>query len=174
MKAAAVCALLFLAFFAFPLAQASEKPSLQLDLDRSQDLAVDAQDVPVEQLLKKLGDSLNFTVDFRPLANPSAVVNGKFEGNLDEILSEILRSSSYVAQRSPLGAITHVVVMPAAGGEASGMPASAENTPVAVNVKSPQATAVTARADQAASQSSLGQVDGRKGSRDWSSLAFPR
>jgi hypothetical protein len=129
---------------------------------------------PVEQLLKKLGDSLNFTVDFWPLANPSAVVNGKFEGSLDDILSEILRSSSYVAQRSPLGVITHVVVIPAAGGEASGTPASVGNTPVAVDVKSPQASPVTARADQAASQSSLGQLNGRKGSRDWSSLAFPR
>jgi type II secretory pathway component GspD/PulD (secretin) len=148
-KGVVVCALSFLGFLAIPPAQASEKPNLQLDLGRSQDLTVDAHDVPIEQLLKDLGERLNFTVDFSPQANVSAVVNGKFEGSLDEILSEILRSSSYVAQHGSLG-ITHVVVMASGSGMASGAPASAGNTPMAVDVKSPEPGPVAAPAGQAA------------------------
>ena len=143
-KGVVVCALSFLGFLAITPAQASEKPNLQLDLGRSQDLTVDAHDVPIEQLLKDLGERLSFTVDFSPQANVSAVVNGKFEGSLDEILSEILRSSSYVAQHGPLG-ITHVVVMASASA-----PASAGGAPMAVDVKSPEPVPVTAPPGQAA------------------------
>ena len=138
MKGIVACALSLLGFFAIPPAQASEKPSLQLDLGRSQDLTVDVHDVPIEQLLKDLGDRLNFTVVFSPHANPSAAVNGKFEGNLDEVLSEILRTSSYVAQHGPLG-ITHVIVMASASAPASagGIPMAAKSPePVPVPVPS--------------------------------------
>jgi len=150
-KGVVVCALSFLGCFALFPAQANEKPSLQLDLGPSQDLTVDAHDVPIEQLLKDLGERLSFTVDFSPQANPSAVVNGKFEGSLDEILSEILRSSSYVVQHGPLG-ITHVVVMASASGMASGAPASAANTPTAVNVRSAEPAPPAGRAASPAAQ----------------------
>jgi hypothetical protein len=99
-KGVVACAPSLLGFLATPPTQVSEKPSLQLDLGRSQDPTVDAHDVPIVQRLKDLGERLNFTVDFSPRANLSAAVNGKFEGNLDEILSEILLTSIYPVSRT--------------------------------------------------------------------------
>jgi hypothetical protein len=150
MKASAVCALLLLGCFTIAPAGASESPTLRLDLEHSQDLVVDAHGVPLEQLLKTLGENLNFSVDISPLASRSTAVSGKFEGNLDEILSDILRGSNYVAQYGPQGLSKLVVVAPS--GQPPSTPAAAPaTTAVAVDVKSPTPAPVGAKAQSAPS-----------------------
>src|SRR5580704_13126174 len=144
MKASAVCALLLLGCFTIAPAGASESPTLRLDLEHSQDLVVDAHGVPREQLLKALGENLNFSVDISPLASRSTAVSGKFEGNIDEILSDILRGSNYVAQYGPQG-LSKLVVAPS--GQPPSTPAAAPaTTAVAVDVKSPTPAPVGAKA----------------------------
>jgi hypothetical protein len=164
MKALAMCALALLGAFAVPSARANDAPSLKLDLTRSQDLTVDAESVPLEQLLNTLGEHLNFTVDFSPLASRSVAVNGKFEGDLDELLSEILRGTNYVARRGPQG-VTHLVVIATGNAPSSATPAASGNTPVAIDVKSPSLPAVAqgrsnaADASQGAPQKSAAPIN---------------
>jgi hypothetical protein len=150
MKALAMCALVLLGCFAVAPAGARESPTLQLDLERSQDLVVDAHGVPLDQLLKTLGEHLNFSVDISPLANRSTAVSGKFEGNIDEILSDILRGSNYVAQYGPQGLSKLVVVAPS-GAPPSTPAATPVTTAVAVDVKSPTPAPVGAKAQSAPS-----------------------
>jgi hypothetical protein len=151
MKAFAVCALLLLGCFTVAPAGASESPTLRLDLEHSQDLVVDAHGVPLEQLLKTLGENLNFSVDISPLASRSMAVSGKFEGNIDEILADILRGSNYVAQYGPQG-ISKLVVAAPSGQQPPSTPAAAPTTTaVAVDVKSPTPAPVGAKAQSAPS-----------------------
>jgi hypothetical protein len=150
MKAFAVCALLLLGCFTVAQAGASESPTLRLDLEHTQDLVVEAHGVPLEQLLKTLGENLNFSVDISPLANRSTAVSGKFEGNIDEVLSDILRGSNYVAQYGPQGLSKLVVAAPS--GSPPPTPAAAPaTTAVAVDVKSPTPAPVGAKAQPAPS-----------------------
>jgi hypothetical protein len=171
MKAFAVCALALLAAFAVPYARADDTPTLKLDLAQSQDLTVDASGVQLEQLLKTLGEHLNFTVDFSPLANRSALVSGKFEGDLDDVLADILRGTNYVARRGLQG-VTHLVVMTASNGSPAATPAaSGKNAVAAVDVKSPpqpgpaaaQAHPPGADADRAAQAGAPAQNTGGNG-----------
>lgn len=146
MRAFAACALAVLGMLVVSGARAADTPSLTLDLAQSQDLRVDASGVPLEQLLKTLGEQLNFTVDFSPLANRSAVISGKYEGNLDELLADMLRGTNYVARRGPQG-IKHLVVMTAGGAPPGPAVPAKGQTAVAVDIKSPsQPGAATARA----------------------------
>src|SRR5580658_3704221 len=137
MKAVAVFAIgLSGLLLAFASARASDPPSLQLDLAQASDLKVDASNVPLEQFLKTLGQQLNFTVDFSPLADRSAGVSGKFQGTLDEILSDVLRGTNYVERHGPDGVMRLVIIATAQPAVAG---AAAPNAAVAVNVKSPAA-----------------------------------
>lgn len=146
MKAVAVCILALLGLVVAPMVRAADAPSLSLDLGRSQDLKIDARHVPLEQLLNELGQHLNFTVDFSPLADRAAIVSGKFEGNLDELLSEILSNANYVAERGPRG-VSHLVVIAASKTTGAPATAAAAGQPVAVDVKSgPQPASATAQA----------------------------
>jgi hypothetical protein len=149
MKALGVCALLLLGCLTVAPAGASESPTLRLDLEHSQDLVVDAHGVPLEQLLKALGENLNFSVDISPLASRASAVSGKFEGNIDEILSDILRGSNYVAQYGPQG-LSKLVVAAPSGPPPSSTPAAAPaTTAVAVDIKSPTPASVGAKAQSA-------------------------
>jgi hypothetical protein len=135
MKALAAYALAVLGMVAVSGARAADTPSLTLDLAQSQDLRVEASGVPLEQLLKTLGEQLNFTVDFSPLANRSATVSGTFEGNLDELLADMLRGTNYVARRGPQG-VKHLVVMTASSASPGAPPPAQGKTAVAVDIKS--------------------------------------
>ena len=155
MKAFAVCAIALSGLLAVPAARASEPASLQLDLAKASDLKVDASNVPLEQFLKALGQQLNFTVDFSPLADRAAGVSGKFEGTLDEILSDVLRGTNYVERQGPDG-VTRLTIIATAQPAAPG--AVAPNAAVAINVKSPAAPATTTPAGAAASSAATTQA----------------
>jgi hypothetical protein len=157
MKAVAIFAIgLSGLLLAFASARASEPPSLQLDLGQASDLKVDASNVPLEQFLKTLGQQLNFTVDFSPLADRSAGVSGKFEGSLDEILFDVLRDTNYVERQGPEGVMRLVIIATAHPAAAPGGP---PNTALKINVKSPAAQAAAgapaASAVPGAAQSAL-------------------
>jgi hypothetical protein len=138
-KPLAAFALALLIIAAAPSARAADTPTLKLDLAESQNLSVDASKVPLEQLLNALGEQLNFTVDFSPLASRTALVSGKFGGDLDELLSDILRGTNYVARRGPQG-IVRLVIIATGNAQPTAAPA-AGNTAVAIDVKSPSSSA---------------------------------
>jgi hypothetical protein len=146
MKNVAVCALALLGFLSASAAQAADPPKLSLDLEQSQDLKLEARQVSLEQVLSELGHQLNFTIDFSPLADRATLVSGKFEGTLEELLSQILSNANYIAKRGPDG-LSRVVVMATTSKPAASPTTGAENQPAAVEVKSPaQNGAATAQA----------------------------
>lgn len=152
MKAAMIWVLALLSLVAVPVSRAAEAPQLNLDLEQSQNLKVDARHVPLDQLLNALGQHLNFTVDFSPLADRGAFVSGRFEGNLDELLSEILSNANYVAQRGPRG-VSHLVVIAASKTAAPSTTVAAASQPVAIDVKPPaQPGTATAQAGSSGAQ----------------------
>ena len=77
-----------------PLAQAAD--AFHVDYSRLPTVIVDATNAPVEQVLKDLADRLDFEIAYAGSVDKSSTVNGRFQGEVADILPRILRGMDYV------------------------------------------------------------------------------
>ena len=108
--------LVILALLAGGFPASAKEGTLDIDYTAAPVVAVEADKVPADRILRELGERLGFAIGWSGTPDGGPLVSGKFRGKVDDILPRMLRSSDYMIVYGSKSSIERVVLTAGKGG----------------------------------------------------------
>src|SRR4051812_8320003 len=108
--------LVILALLAGGFPASAKEGTLDIDYTAAPVVAVEADKVPADRILRVLGERLGFAIGWSGTPDGGPLVSGKFRGKVDDILPRMLRSSDYMIVYGSKSSIERVVLTAGKGG----------------------------------------------------------